>query len=124
MLPRAETGIASAVCADVGVEVVRVRPLLSSWEVCSGRKEPKILPGRPDFCKLRGLAFVIKRSILLFESLLLIAADTGDGMLGVVGELQGLDRENVAGRFFDLRKLPARGASEGSSIGVNGETSG
>lgn len=61
--------------------------------------------------------------MLLFESLLLIAAGTGDGMLGAVGELQGLDEENVAGRLFILRKLPAAGVSDGSSIGVIGKFS-
>lgn len=86
-----------------------------------------MLPGRTVFCKLRGLAFVIKRSILLFESFLLIGAGIeglDGGMLEVVGELERLEVDKVMGRFFLLSNPPEDAVSGGSSIGVNGEMSG
>ncbi len=86
-----------------------------------------MLPGRPGLCKLRGLAFVIKRSMLLFESVRVIGAGIEgleEGMLEVVGELDRLEVEKVTGRFLLLSNPPDDALSGGSSIGVNGETSG
>ena len=64
--------------------------------------------------------------MLLFESVLLIGTGVeglGDGIAEVEGELEGLDEEKVMGRRFFLSKPPI-GALPGSSIGVNGVTSG
>lgn len=86
-----------------------------------------MLPGRPVFCKLRGLVFVINRSMLLLESFLFIGADVvglEEGMLAVVGELEGLEVEKVTGRFFFLSRPPDDALSGGSSMGVNGDSSG
>jgi len=84
-------------------------------------------PGRPVLCKLRGLAFVIRRSKLLFESVLLIGAcieGAEEGMLEVVGELDRLEVEKVMGRLFFPSNPPEDALFNGSSIGVNGESSG
>lgn len=86
-----------------------------------------MLPGRTVLCKLRGLAFVINRSMLLFESVLLIGAGIEgleEGMLEVVGELERLEVDKVMGRFFLLSNPLDDALSGGSSIGVNGESSG
>ena len=50
------------------------------------------------------------------------AERVGEGIAGVVGELEGLE-EKVIGRRFFLRR-PSTGALPGSSIGVKGVISG
>ena len=105
---------------------MRVRSLSSSWEVESERKEPNMLPGRPVLCRLLGLDFWSRRSTVLLESALCIGIGVEgpeDGIGEVIGEAEGLEAENVVGRFFFLSK-PLSGALLGSSMGVNGAISG
>ena len=114
---------------DDDFEMVRVRLSSSSCELWTERREPKTLPGRPVFCKLRGLDFVKSLSSELFESARLIGIGVEgpeEGISAVVGELEGLDEKNVAGRLFFLRTFPepAGALSGGLSMGVNGEISG
>lgn len=65
--------------------------------------------------------------MLLLESVLLIGIgveEPEEGMLEVVGELEGLEEKRVTGRRFFFRRPPAGALSGGSSMGVNAETSG
>lgn len=108
---------------DVGVEVTRTRWSSSSGRECRERREPNRLEGRPCFWRLRGRDLVISLSMLLFESALLIGVKGLDGAMSDVGELEGLEEKEVAGRLM-LNRRPAGAASEGSSMGVNGERGG
>lgn len=119
-------GVEYVECTEVGVELVRARSCSSCWEVESERKEPKMVPGRPVFCKLFGLDLLKRRSILLLESVRLIGIGVEgleEGMAEVVGEFETLEAEKFVGRRFFLSRPPS-GALLGSSMGVNGATSG
>ena len=107
---------------DVGVEETRVRSSSSGRE-CRERREPKRLEGRPCFCRLRGRDLVMSRSMLLFESALLIGVRGLDGAMSDVGELERLEERKVAGRFLRRRRA-IEAVSEGSLMGVKAETGG
>ena len=97
------------------MELVRVRPSSSSSLTdCRDRNEPKILEGRPDFCKLRGLDLGEKR-----RSMLLLELDRS--RVGFEWTEVGLEDGSVvkkeAGRRF-LRVAEVGTGMSSSSIGV------
>lgn len=91
-----------------------MRPSSSSLTECSERKEPKILEGRPDFCKLRGLDLGAKRrSMLLLE---LVRSRIGFEWVEV-GLEEGSGVKKDAGlRFLRVAEVGVGGSS--SLIGV------
>ena len=100
---------------EVGVEEVRVRSSSSSLTECRERNEPKMLKGRPDFCKLFGRGFgENKRSMLLFE----LVRSRPEFEWVEVGLEEGSGVKNDAGRRF--LRVVAPGGSSSSSIGVRG----
>ena len=98
----------------VGVDCVRVRLSSSSLTECRDRKEPKILEGRPDLCKLCGRDLGEKRrSMLLLE----LFRSRLEFELVEVGLEEGSGVKKDAGRrFLSVADVGTGGSL--SSIGV------